>query len=280
MKYTRGIKELYHMNVVPRDFMTRLVLLHGVKGEGKSYLSRCFPNPYTVPKATSSQFYDGYDPNEHQTIIYDDFKGKLEFGELLKLADEGPYRVNTKGGVTLFKPFYLVITSNYKPEEWYFRKFNDPKAWPSFERRVWLEIEFKGNFVIKIIKPHPVEDDLPIEVEDVLKNRFNDGVASNLIEDLNDSDEEAYRRAIDDVNNGRRCFNSNELMLIQRGHLNNDINSIDTEGDDTISLSSDSPTKTIICGCNGHPNPYCPLSKKEEMLKRVNSDPNNNNNYN
>lgn len=75
VKYNRGMKDIYNMFVPPRDYMTKLILLYGVSGEGKSYLARLFPSPYIVPKATSTQFYDGYDAKEHQTIIFDDFKG-------------------------------------------------------------------------------------------------------------------------------------------------------------------------------------------------------------
>lgn len=161
MKYTRGIEKMYSMHVKPRTTKTIFIIFWGITDQGKSHLANLFPNPLTVAKATSTQFYDGYDPNYHKTIIFDDFKGKLEFGELLKLTDKWPYQVNRKGDTMVWKPQYLVITSNYSPDIWYKKKCNDIKSWPAFQRRIDLEVEFTGMNKLHIIKEKPIVQDFP-----------------------------------------------------------------------------------------------------------------------
>ncbi len=157
MQYHAGVEKFYNMRVTPRTEKTQFIIFWGITDQGKSHLANLFPNCYSVPRATSTQFYDGYDPNRHDTVIFNDFKGALPFTELLQLTDKWPYEVNRKGSQVVWKPKYLIITSNFEPKLWYKRKALDDRVWPAFERRIDLEVEFQGNNKL-FIKKQVMED--------------------------------------------------------------------------------------------------------------------------
>lgn len=142
IRYHRGFQ--WYLNSVDpgRAFKTQVVLFIGDAGTGKSTLANLFPKPYTVAEATSSQFYDGYDCREHETVIFDDFNGRIKFQTMLQLMDEHPYHVNVKGGIVNWKPKWLIICSNKQPDEWYLKASLDPRLWTAFNRRVDYRIDF------------------------------------------------------------------------------------------------------------------------------------------
>lgn len=145
-RYYKSFRE--YMNIVDtqRSWKTRVVVLTGRPGSGKSTLANLFPRPYVVPEATSSQFFDGYDPRHHQSVILDDYSGGIKFTTLLKLMDEHQYRVNVKGGMVTWKPYWLIITSNKQPDQWYLKKSIDFDVWPAFMRRIDYHIQFYDNY--------------------------------------------------------------------------------------------------------------------------------------
>lgn len=79
----------------PRDFKTKLVVLFGPPGTGKTRAAYQLAgdNPYPKPRG---EWWDGY--NQNNGVIIDDFYGWLKFDELLKISDRYPYRVPVKGG--------------------------------------------------------------------------------------------------------------------------------------------------------------------------------------
>ncbi len=163
MQYHAGIEKFYNMRVTHRTEKTKFIIFWGITDEGKSHLANLFPNCYSCPRATSSQFYDGYDPNRHETVIFNDFKGALPFSELLQLTDKWPYEVNKKGSQIVWKPKYLIITSNFEPEIWYRKKSLDNRVWPAFRRRIDLEVEFQGNNKLYIKTQVMRDDEMPAE---------------------------------------------------------------------------------------------------------------------
>lgn len=143
VRYRKGFEAYMALNDTKRNFKTQVVILVGDAGTGKSTLAGQFPTPYFVLDPTSTQFFDGYDPREHDTVVFDDFNGGVKFHTMLKLMDEHPMIVNTKGGVINWKPKWLIITSNKQPDEWYMRKSLDPRLWAAFVRRINYKIDFK-----------------------------------------------------------------------------------------------------------------------------------------
>ena len=171
VRYEKGFRTYINMTDSPREVKTEVVVLTGFTGSGKSYLANYgFPTPYVVPEATSSQFFDGYDPRENQTVILDDFNGNIKFHTMLKLMDAYPYRVNTKGGMVNWKPKYLVITSNKEPDQWYLKKSLDSDLWPAFERRIDYKIKFLKN---RNVVTYSNVGALPTAFKKILLDRFN-----------------------------------------------------------------------------------------------------------
>ena len=170
VRYEKGFRSYINMTDSPRSTKTEVVVLTGFTGSGKSYLANYgFPTPYVVPEATSSQFFDGYDPRENQTVILDDFNGNIKFHTMLKLMDAYPYRVNTKGGMVNWKPRYLVITSNKEPDFWYIKKSLDSDLWPAFERRIDYKIKFLKN---RNVVTYSNVGALPTAFKKILLDRF------------------------------------------------------------------------------------------------------------
>lgn len=169
VRYRKGFEAYMTLNDKKRDFKTQVVLLIGDPGTGKSTLAGQFPSPYFVLDPTSTQFFDGYDPRENETVVFDDFNGGVKFHTMLKLMDEHPMIVNTKGGVVNWRPRYLIITSNKEPDEWYMRKSLDPRLWSAFQRRIDYRITFKF--------PHRYNTksnigNLPVVIQQLLVNKF------------------------------------------------------------------------------------------------------------
>lgn len=63
------------------------------------------------------RWFDGY--RGHPVALFDDFRGELKFGMLLRVLDRYPIRVPVKSNFTMFNPRRIYITSNVEPGEWY-----------------------------------------------------------------------------------------------------------------------------------------------------------------
>lgn len=124
-----------HYKAEPRAHKTRVFVFYGAPGTGKSRAAFNFDSAFVVPASNGTQWMDGYDPERHRTVIFDDFHASVPAHLLLRLLDNYPLQFPVKGGFVQFRPSAVVLTSNYHPREWY--KWNDIKAdFGAFERRV------------------------------------------------------------------------------------------------------------------------------------------------
>lgn len=105
----------------PRTHKSLIFVFVGETGTGKSNAAYAFLNAFPVPPGSSgTTWFDGYDPDSHQTVIMEEFHGgRCSWTELLRLTDQYPMTVNSKGSHLQFSPQAIVFTSNDEPTEWY-----------------------------------------------------------------------------------------------------------------------------------------------------------------
>lgn len=132
MQYRKGLADYELQVATPRGQPTALHVYEGSAGTYKSFAATQWPNMYTLEQGNSGTWFDGYEPNKHDTVVIDEFHGGfMPYTTLKKLCDRYPMTVETKGGRVLFKAKRVVITSNILMEQWY------PKyEFASIERRI------------------------------------------------------------------------------------------------------------------------------------------------
>ena len=115
------------MNSPPRNFKTKVIVITGPTGTGKSkWCMDNFPEAYWKPR---SDWWDGYSGQD--TVVLDEFYGWLPFDLLLRLCDRYPLNLQIKGGTINFTAKNIIITSNKPPNQWYKSAYLE-----SFIRRV------------------------------------------------------------------------------------------------------------------------------------------------
>lgn len=115
VKYHRGLTSFKRLVTPPRNFKTEVLVIYGPTGIGKSHFAREHaPDAYWLPQG---KWFDDYDGQEY--VIIDEFYGWLPFSYLLRLLDEYPLLVETKGGHVQFVSRKVIVTSNSPPWEWY-----------------------------------------------------------------------------------------------------------------------------------------------------------------
>lgn len=135
IKFHRGIKEYMNLNRIRRNWKTKVIIIVGPPGCGKSrYAWETYPDAYDLRNSDTGLWWDGYD--NHKTVIIDDFYGWIKYDTLLRLCDRYPMMVDTKGGACNFVAENIIITSNSQPEEWYPNISCNINRWGAFLRRI------------------------------------------------------------------------------------------------------------------------------------------------
>jgi len=155
VKFHRGI-QAYRDAVQhrTRNWKTRVVVSVGPTACGKSFHSGDAPNVYFKPRG---EWWNGYDGQKR--VVLDDFYGWIPYDELLRLCDQYPMQVPTKGGYVAFLAEEIWITSNRMPDQWYdfggkVRNSVDP-----FLRRIdELRVYRPGAPFQSIIDPEQISD--------------------------------------------------------------------------------------------------------------------------
>lgn len=114
----------------------------GVSGAGKTYT--VFKDNKNVFQPTTVKWFEGYDG--HEVVLLDDFRSHMcEFNILLRIMDQYPFKVETKGGSREVKYNKLYITCPYHPN----RVFNTSEDIYQIERRCTKIIHFTQKFGIE-----------------------------------------------------------------------------------------------------------------------------------
>jgi len=108
-----------------RDWQTRLLILAGPSGTGKSHKAHAIARRYRpedvyyAVKPTDGKFWmDGY--NGQPVVVLDEFDGSwMQRNYFLRLIDKYPFMVEPKGSFTPWLAKFVIITSNQRWESWW-----------------------------------------------------------------------------------------------------------------------------------------------------------------
>lgn len=159
VKYHKGFSALLDITTSERSWKTLVTVVIGEPGVGKTYWvhSKCEPGSvfHVCKPNNNTVWWDGYNPEKHTNVLFDDFYGWVPYVEMLRLMDEQAHQVPVKGGFKNFLAKHIYITSNSHWDHWYdWHNPNMRKA--AWERRVE---------VTKIVESR--EDFNEVVVEDV-----------------------------------------------------------------------------------------------------------------
>lgn len=118
-----------------RTEMTTCDWYVGPTGTGKSH--RAFQNydEATHYNVTKDQWWDAY--KQQETVILNDFRGEIKFGELLQMIDKWPFSVIRRNREPIpFISKHVIITSPKRPEEVYFNVADNADSIDQLLRRV------------------------------------------------------------------------------------------------------------------------------------------------
>lgn len=94
----------------------------GPTGVGKSRRVWELAGLDAYPKIPTMKFWDGYKPESHENVVFEEFDGQIDITHLLRWFDRYPVLVETKGSGVVLKCKKIYITSNIDPREWYSNK--------------------------------------------------------------------------------------------------------------------------------------------------------------
>ena len=143
-----------------REWKTRPIIYYGPTRAGKSTRARKLAGSGAYYKSDAEKWWPGY--NGEKTVIIDEMHGGyFQWQHLLKVFEEGPFRVQVKGGDVEFLAETVIMTTNTHPALWYKdHPWDDSNA---FRARIeefgelWVfgsREKFEGNWVY----PEPVRD--------------------------------------------------------------------------------------------------------------------------
>lgn len=123
LRYANSVRALIHRRDTrvkqPYTDM-KVIVIWGPSGYGKTL--RAFeidPNYFTPSIEGQRCWWDGYDPEFHNTILFDDYYGQVPYDTFLRLLHGWSTQLPVKGSTIQKKYSTVVITSNNPPETWY-----------------------------------------------------------------------------------------------------------------------------------------------------------------
>lgn len=171
LKFFKGVTATRALFSEPRREPTVVHWLFGPTGTGKSRLAyELAPNAYWKPGGNN--WWDGYDPIEHEDIIIDDFRSNLApFSEILRLFDRYPMQVPVKGGYTNFRPRRIFVTTSKHPNQTWLTTAEE--AMDQLLRRLTTVVEFLPGGIKRFHKGTPA--DIPdAAIVDPLEQAFDE----------------------------------------------------------------------------------------------------------
>ena len=120
-QYGRTLNKLeeLHMRKIWRTEMTLGIWYYGKTGVGKSHkaLADFDPNTHYI-YPNDKGWWDGY--KQQGTVVFNEFRGELDYKEMLDLVDKWPKNVARRGREPLpFTSKHIIVTSSKHPKEIY-----------------------------------------------------------------------------------------------------------------------------------------------------------------
>lgn len=125
---------------ISRSWMTEGLWIYGPTGVGKSH--KAFdgfdPKTHYVHNFRDGGWWDGYTGQE--VVIFNEFRGQVEFSELLDLCDKWPKTVKRRGRAPVpFLAKKVIITSCKHPREIYKNVLDEEDSLSQLMRRFIIE---------------------------------------------------------------------------------------------------------------------------------------------
>lgn len=150
VKYASNLQSVINHYVPDRNERTKLHIYYGPPGTGKTFCAMHyydppleFANPPMNPRTfkmnvnRTDPWFDGYDPMQHDIVVFDEYKGTIDHDKILQLIDEYPTMVERKGGFVKWRPKHVIMTMNSEPFLLYRKTWAKSKhAYDAFWRRV------------------------------------------------------------------------------------------------------------------------------------------------
>ncbi len=122
LRFHSGLSRYHNLALAnhPRGCRTKLHIVLGHPGVGKTYwVSTQITSEETYWKEASDHWFCGYRPEQHSTVVIDEFLGGIPLSTLNRLCDLAPCSVRYKGGSMQFQARQVWILSNFRVSEWY-----------------------------------------------------------------------------------------------------------------------------------------------------------------
>ncbi len=134
VKFHKGLRSLQATLIEPRDEVPTVTVLYGDTGVGKSRHARELTDDRYVWGPEQDKWFDGYEGQKD--VIFEEFRGQLPFGQMLRMLDRYDCKVQYKGGLCEFAATNIVITSPVHPREWYTNLTADEGKMDQLLRRI------------------------------------------------------------------------------------------------------------------------------------------------
>lgn len=137
-----SLKKIMADNMKPVAQVKVVKCFWGPTGVGKSRRAWEEAGINAYPKISTTKWWDGYRPEEHENVVIDEFTGSVDILHMLRWLDRYPQIVETKGSSIIFKAKRIWLTSNINPVLWYPNANEEQRA--GLLRRMEV-VEFTGN---------------------------------------------------------------------------------------------------------------------------------------
>lgn len=114
-----SLKRIAMDNMAPVAQVKEVLVRWGPTGVGKSRKTWEEATLNAYPKIPTMKFWDGYRPDYHENVVFEEFTGQIDITHMLRWLDRYPVVVETKGSGCVLKCKKIWITSNVNPDNWY-----------------------------------------------------------------------------------------------------------------------------------------------------------------